>query len=144
MNEYIKTELQQIKKTNEERNDKFFSWLRNIISISVGFLGLLISLKSVKKTDFITSMFFIITIFLIALGILCGVILLYSEIHTLHKLRLSQQKEIQKVLDGKNNNIVLKWINRHWIFDVCEKICFVSYFLSVISLIIYCVLNEIY
>ena len=142
MNESIKTKLLEIKETNDQRNEKFFSWLKNLITISVGFLGLLVSLKSENKTDFITSIFFIITISLIALGILCGVILLYSEVHILHNIRLNQQKEIQKVLDEKNDKLVLKWINRHWIFDVCEKICFVSYFLSVLSLIIYCVLNE--
>lgn len=136
MDEKLKKKLFRIKEISDLRHEKFFSWLKNLITISVGLLGILVSLNSEKITDFNTFVAFVVTISTLALGILFGVILLYSEVHLLHKVRLKEQESARNMLDGKTNKIV-DIIHRHWIFALSEKICFVSYLISLISLVIY-------
>ena len=142
INEILKRKLLRLKESNDLRNEKFYELLKNLITISVGLLGLLFSLKSENKINYLTSIFFLITISLIALGILSGVILLYGEVHVLNKLRQSQQIEIDKFLDGTERRNFVKWIQRNKAFYFFELICYCSYILSIITLIIYCVLNE--
>ena len=140
MDEKIRKNLLEIKSLSDSRNEKFFSWLKNLITISVGLLGILVSLNSEKIEDFKTSLAFIITISALALGILFGVILLYSEVHLLHKARLKKQESLQNKLDGKRTESV-EWINRGWFFDLSQKVCFVSYIVSLISIVIYSIFS---
>jgi len=140
MDEKIRKRLYEIKDLSDSRNEKFFSWLKNLITISVGLLGILVSLNSDKIEDLKTSIAFIITISTLALGILSGVVLLYSEMHLLHKARLKKEEQLQNILDGKRKNNV-EWIKRDWFFDLSEKVCFVSYLISLISIVIYSILS---
>lgn len=128
--------LIKVNKYSLSRHEKYFSWLKNILTISVGLLGVLVSLNSDKISDLYTFIAFISTILFLGLGILFGVILLYNEVYIQEQLLSSSKKAARKLLDGKDIKI-FEIIDRHWIFSVSEVVCFSSYLISLISLITY-------
>ena len=134
--------LNDIKNIMEKRNEKYFSWLRNLITISVGLLGILISFKTGKIDDFLSALFFIITISGIALGILFGVIVLHGEVHLLDKIRLKHEEALQNIVVGKPP-IIYAVVSRHSVYVVSEKICYFSFITSIISIIIYSIFTTI-
>lgn len=134
--------LNDIKNIMEKRNEKYFSWLRNLITISVGLLGILISFKTDKTEDFLTALFFIITISGIALGILFGVIVLHGEVHLLDKLRLKHEEALRNIPDGKHP-IIYEVVSRHSVYKVSGIICYFSYITSIISIIFYSIFATI-
>lgn len=144
-NEYelVKKKISEIKDIADLRQEKYFNWLRNIITISVGLLGIIISLKVDKSENIYQQTFFIITILSLALGILCGAILLYSEMHVLDKIRRKKEKYLLKVLDGTSENFELDMIGRSFFYDVIAFFCFSSYIISLISLVLYAIFIDI-
>ena|SRR5690606_11612655 len=132
--------LIKVNKYSLSRHEKYFSWLKNILTISVGLLGILVSLNSDKITELYTFIAFISTILFLGLGILFGAILLYNEVYTQGQLLNHSKKNGRKLLGGKDIKIV-EIIDRHWIFSVSEVVCFSSYLISLISLIAYSVLK---
>ncbi|PWI28886.1 hypothetical protein DI383_14365 [Flavobacteriaceae bacterium LYZ1037] len=128
--------LIKVNKYSLSRHEKYFSWLKNILTISVGLLGILVSLNSDKITDLYTFISFISTILFLGLGILFGAILLYNEVYIQSQLLNHSKKNGRRLLDGKGIK-VFSVIRRHWFFSLSEIICLSSYLISLISLITY-------
>lgn len=137
----IQKKLIEIKETQDKRQEKYYSWLKSIITLSVGLFGIIISFKSGKSDSITQLIFFIISISSLALGILSGIIVLYTEVNILDKLRKSQQEYLLKMIDGTTENIEIDWVKRGRFYEIVEIICFFSYTTSLISLIVYSSLN---
>jgi len=139
----IKKRLLEIKELSDDRGSKYFSWLKNIITISVGLIGILVSLKPDEFNARIDAIWFVITISILALGILSGAILLYSEIHILDKYQQKKKEYLQKLIDNEHTKIELEWISRPKIYNFIEVICFSSYIGSLICLVIYSIISSL-
>jgi hypothetical protein len=125
----------------EKKRVAFSDWLKNIITIASAILGILISLKTEKTKSVEEHYIFIFTITSIGLGILSGLIVLFSEV-TLFSLFESKKKEqILQLLDGKDHLIDYVGIPR--IYTFLKYFCFFSFFCSLISLIIFAILSDI-
>ncbi|WP_417619836.1 hypothetical protein [Oceanihabitans sediminis] len=140
--EKIKKRLEEIKELNDDRQSKYFSWLKNITTISVGLIGILVSLKPEEFNADIDAFWFVITISILAFGILSGAILLYSEIHISDKYRKKKQEYLQKLIDNNHAKIELEWISRPKIYNFIEFFCFSSYALSLVCLVIYSIISS--
>lgn len=134
--EKINSQLREIPKVDIERRQKFYDWIKNIVSISVVFLGIIISLKSENCISDLKRLFFILSLSTMTLGILLGVIVLYSEIHMLNVLRKNILVHTQELVDGKSTTALPKpvIINQ---YKYVIFFCFFFYIISLISIVIY-------
>jgi hypothetical protein len=125
----------------EKKRVAFSDWLKNIITIASAILGILISLKTEKTKSVEEHYIFIFTITSIGLGILSGLIVLFSEV-TLFSLFESKKKEqILQLLDGKDH--IIDYVGIPRIYTFLKYFCFFSFFCSLISLITFAILSDI-
>ena len=134
--ERVKRKLKKLDEIQEIQRDKYFSWLRNIITLAVAFLGIIVSLKSDKQQNSYQHIFFVIAVGSLAVGILTGIIVLYSEIHVISKVKKRKAENILKMVNDEKTPMV-EWIGRNIFFQVIEYLCFISFSMSLISLVIY-------
>lgn len=134
--EKINSQLREIPKIDIERKQKFYDWIKNIVSISVVFLGIIISLKSENCISDLKRFFFILSLSTMTLGILLGLIILYSEIHSLSLLRKNVLIHTQELVDEKTTTEFPKPVILNE-YKYVIFFCFFFYIISLISIVIY-------
>lgn len=139
--EKVEKHVNKLSDALELRHSKYYSWIKNIITLAIGFLGIIVSLKSDKLQNFYQYVFFVATIFTLSLGILAGILVLYYEIDSLNEKRKLEQENLRRIIDDEEI-IKLKPINRRKIFDVSEYVCIISFIISLISIVIYSSLSD--
>jgi hypothetical protein len=128
-------ELQEIQ---TERNRVYREWLKNTLTISSAFLAIFVSLKSNVEHNCIESILFIITISTMSLGILLGVLILFSDTVVLN-LSLKMKKE--QILQLLNDETALfDRVDRPKIYKYLEYVCFSCLVISLICLTSYSIL----
>jgi hypothetical protein len=142
MDDKIKNSLIKLSEIQIERNKSYIDWLKNLLTISTAILAVLISLKSQKISNYIESFFYLSTILLSGIGILCGVIVLFSYVK-LENLSLKKQKEQVILLLDKKNIDSFENIELPKFYRVFEYVCYISLFLSLVFLIAYGFVSEI-
>ena len=108
----INDNLKELQRLNNERHEKFFAWIRNLITIAAGLIAVLVSLKSDKSSNDITHFLFVSTIGLLSFGILTGAIVLYHEVIFLDKAQTYLRGYILKLLRNKDENLLLETIEQ--------------------------------
>ncbi|MDX1830135.1 MAG: hypothetical protein R3342_11375 [Lutibacter sp.] len=122
--------------------DKEINWFRNILTIAVGLFGILVSLKSNLNDTEYQKILFIITICTLALGILFGVIYLYSEIVIL-KIHLKSKKEyIHKLMDEVEKDVI-KVLDAPKYYYYLRNLSLLMFFVSLISVSAYSLIQNI-
>lgn len=139
--EKVTKHTQKVIDAYEQRHTKYYEWIKNIVTLAIGFLGIIVSLKSDKLQSFNQYVLFLMTISALATGIVAGVLVLYNEIDWLNKKRKFEQENLRRILDDEEI-IKLQLINRRKIFDVCEYVCIIAFIISIISIVIYSTLSE--
>lgn len=124
----------------EKKRKAFSDWLKNIITISSAILGILISLKTEKTKSTEEHYIFIFTITSIGLGILSGLILLFSEVTVFSLFESKKKEQILQLLDGKER--VIDSVKIPKIYTFLKYFCFFSFFCSLILLIIFAILSD--
>lgn len=137
----VDAQVTKLEEAYNSRNLKYYAWLKNIITLAIGFLGIIVSLKSDKSENLLQHQFFVFTISSLAIGILCGAIVLYSEIYLLNQYRKMRGEYLLKVINDENT-IDVQAINRPRIFDIFEITCFGFLTTSMITLVIYSSLSD--
>jgi len=132
-----KETIQRIADTKIDRNAKQHNWLRNILAIAVGLVGVLVALKPNRHSNMNEHYFFVATVALIALGILCGAIALFSEVALLDKAEDYLKKKLNEQLNGEQDTYSVESVNPDKIYGYCGKISYVCLSLSLITLTIY-------
>ena len=112
----------------EKKRKAFSDWLKNIITISSAILGILISLKTEKTKSTEEHYIFIFTITSIGLGILSGLILLFSEVTVFSLFESKKKEQILQLLDGKER--VIDSVKIPKIYTFLKYFCFFSFFCS--------------
>ncbi len=139
----LKNDLKQIQQTQDERQQKFYSWLKTLITISIGLFGILVSFKSDSDSSFYKSIFFIVALTSLGLGILFGLILLYSEVHILDKTRSKLTEYTIRKLDGNHDSLEFEQIKPSFFYKISAKLCYFFYIISLIFLICYSLIDEL-
>lgn len=140
--EETQNRLKELEEITDERNEKLYAWFKTLVTISVGLVGILISFKSDETTSSLKSIFFIITISTLGLGILCALIVLFSEVNVLNRTRKNRMGHLISRLDGKGG-LEFEEIKPGIIYNVAYKFSFLFYFLALIGLIGYGIVDEI-
>jgi len=135
--------LNQVKKVSDERQQKFYTWIRTLITITVGLFGIIISFKSNDNISFLKSVMFILSISSLGLGILFAIIVLYTEVHLLDGEKDSLIQSLLERLDGKTKNFEINQIKPSFFYKVSYKLCVLFYLIALFSLIIYPIIDEI-
>lgn len=125
----------------EKKRNTFAEWLKNIITIATGLLAILISLKTKKSESIEEHFLFTFSIISIGLGILSGVIFLFSDINILSLFESKKKEQISRLLDGENYAIDHITFPKFYVY--IKYICLFSFFCSFISLIYYAILSDI-
>lgn len=135
--EQLNIRIDELKAIEDKRHEKFYSWIKTLITLSVGLFGILISFKSTIPMSFPKSILFAISISSLGLGILFGLIVLFSEVHILDRLKSSRVKCIIKELDGIVTDLDIEVITQSKIYRISNFLCIFFYVLSLFSLISY-------
>ena len=125
----------------EKKRKAFSDWLKNIITIASAILGILISLKTEKTKSTEEHYIFVFTITSIGLGILSGLILLFSEVTVFSLFESKKKEQILQLLDGKER--VIDSVKIPKIYTFLKYFCFFSFFCSLILLIMFAILSDI-
>ena len=134
--------INEIGEIAEERNEKTYAWFRTIITISVGLMGILISFKSDDTTSSLKSLFFVITISSLGLGILFSLIFLLAEVNVLNRTMKNRTKYLFSRLDGKDG-LEIEKILPATLYRFAYTLSFIFYIVSLFSLIGYGIVDEI-
>ena len=79
--------------TDNDSRTKYYEWLKNLITIAVGFIAIIVSLKTKKSETNTEHYFYLLMLCSNLLGIFSGTIILFGEIKVL-QLAVKKRKEI--------------------------------------------------
>jgi amino acid permease len=139
----VEKRQQKVSDAQEKRNEKYYTWLRNLITISIALFALIISLKKGESKTKIESLFFIISIISLGLGILSALITLYGEVKVLSLLRNEYQKQVLKYVGGKSEEVDFETVNVPPLYKISSYLYVFFYLVSLVSLVFYSTISEI-
>lgn len=135
-------DIQRLLDIRVSASDKEYSWVKNVVSVVSILLGVLVSLKDKSSIHTeLESKLFISTIIFFGLCILCGLIFLYADSDTEHRV---VKKVIQKEYEtGGKSGLQATFVERRTIFYILRIGFFASLILSVLNLVLYAVLPSL-
>jgi uncharacterized protein YebE (UPF0316 family) len=134
-------EIERLLEIRVSASNKEYAWVKNVVSVVAILLGVLVSLKDKAEThNDIESKLFISTIILFGLCILCGLIFLFADSDTEHRV---VKKVIEKEYDKDvPNGLHATFVERRPIFGILRIGFFLALICSVLSLVAYAVYPE--
>jgi len=117
------------------RQEKFSLWLRNIIAMVVGFLGITVGLKNHPIKNILHYYFYNLQLLSLITGILSGTIRLFSDIHLLDDERQIRGQNLIKCLDNEKVSFITT-IKKRKPYKIAEKVCYISFLLALICVLI--------
>lgn len=134
-------DTERLLKIRVSSSDKEYSWVKNVVSAISILLGVLIALKDKSKIHTeIESNLFMITITSFGLCTLCGLIFLYADSDTEHRV---VKKVVEKEYDvDVPNGVQSTFVERRTIFGILRICFFLSLIVSILSLVAYAVYPE--
>ncbi|PKB43259.1 MULTISPECIES: hypothetical protein [Cellulophaga] len=131
-------QINHIKDIQKERLEKHYSWVKTLLTLSVGLFGILIAFKTDQKEHIIKSVIFLISLSSLGMGILFSLIHLYAEINILDRLKKFQIQRAIKLVDGMTETISdFENISPKWIYRISGKLNILFFLISLFSLIGY-------
>ena len=135
LTEKDKSYIAEFQRVQKERNEKYMAFLKNIIPIAVGFLGIMLSLADTEKMNCMKHLFYSITITLTVLGILASLIMSFGEIISLTGLRNNIRDKALKSRDEIDIQEPLSY-DKKW-FEIFHYIWVVSFVFALVSATLY-------
>lgn len=121
-----------------KKSDIKYSFFNKLTPVILGFLGLLVGLKSEDGSKECSEFFFFSTILLLGLCVLCSVAVQYSELHYAKKSVDSYKDESIKYIQEKTESETIYVTAKISTFYViAEKLTLLFLALSIVSLILY-------
>ena len=139
--EILKENFPIIERIVNKKSELLLSWIRNIITLLVGLLSVLVAFKSDKTETELTHLLFSQTLILIGLAVLSGIVFLYSSIDVQARNEKFQWESLSKRLRG-NKEVLTTSLNDRKIFVFFSWIFYMSSVTSLISLIWYGIIKN--
>ena len=125
-----KAYIKEFRSIQQERNEKYMVYVKNVTPMAIGFLGIMLSLADTEKMNCMKHLFYSITITATALGILASLVTSFGEILSLTDLRNNIRDKALQLKDGIDNGIPpeshIKWLQIFhyiWVFSfVCALV----------------------
>ena len=140
MEKEFKDRVNVINDIHKDKVQKLYDWVRQIIVIATALLSILVALHTKKVECVYEKYTYLITIILLGLGILSGVIFLFSEISNLKKTGLAMTEQLSKYIAGEKTDTIVD-IEPSKIFGISFCIFVTSLTLSVVNIIVYAFFN---
>ena len=141
VNDILRKNIPIIEDIQNRKDESLSNWIKNIITLLVGLLSILITFKSDKpETDFI-HLLFSQTLILLGISVLSGIVFLYSAIDRLSRKEIFHTESLIKRLRGIEENLHLP-IKDKRIFVFFSWLFYISSVTSVISLIWYGIMKN--
>lgn len=136
--------LRKYTEVNKERQNAYKDYVKNLITLGIGFLALFVGLKNENILGIYAKSFYLLTIILLVIGILFCSISLYFEIYIHDKNQKFLKECMKDHLNGEFFSDRLNITLKPWYYKLFEIIGFSCFILSPISLIIYIYFLEFY
>jgi len=137
-------EIKQLKEAHEildklqdEKIKKHIDWIKQVLILAAGLMSILVSLHSKSFENKSEKLFFILTISLLALGILNGVIFLFVEVKRVDLIQKAHIELLERKWAGTVKSVEFSDVILPKIFDICWKIFAMSLILSLVTLVFY-------
>jgi len=135
---YLKKLFNDWELTQEKRDKSFFLYFRNISTLSVALIGLIIGLKPTPIPNQDAKVLFLITIILIGLCILFSLATQFYEVISYKQEIDARKKNIIKYIENPSeNNLQIENLYKPVIYKFFEIMTFSCLILSILSLIVY-------
>lgn len=136
----LKSTLEQLADIASKRDEAHFSFIKQILLMASGLIGILVSLHKATTTAAHIRISFALALGLLSLGILCLSIALFAQV-AVHKAIFLKWKEeaLSHIRDEKYQPKPFV-VEPSKLYALVEKIGYGSLFLSIICLTIYAVL----
>lgn len=141
VNEILRENIPIIEDIQNRKDESLSNWIKNIITLLVGLLSILVAFKSDKEETELIHLLFSQTLILLGISVLSGVVFLYSVIDRLKRKELFHMESLSKRLRG-NREIFDTSINDRKIFVFFSWLFYISSVTSVISLIWYGIIKN--
>lgn len=134
--------VKKIEELIDDRDKKHIDFTKYLILLASSLFGILIALNKPYVGSFYTNLSFAVALLLLALGILCGGISLYAHVYASRTLFEKYREAVIEQLRERSENTKPVFVNPPKIFPICEIMCYVSLFLSVVVLCLYVILSS--
>jgi Na+/melibiose symporter-like transporter len=141
MNDY-KSQLKQMGELVDESSNKFYSWYKQILLMASGLISILVSLHSKTSNTHTEHIAYIMTIGGLALGILSGSILLFSEVHNVIRCKKEYSEQLSKMIREKSQTSIIVNVKTAKIFVFFEWLSYICFVISLCSLVYYSILSD--
>lgn len=129
----------------EKYNASFFGFFKNISTLSVGLIGLLIGLKPDVIPNPISKVFFLLSIILLGLCILFALVVQHYELNYREQANNIRLQNIQSYIKNPSKNKIQKSdTDKKKIYVISEKFTYFCFGISIVSLILYVAFLEFY
>ena len=115
--EILKENLSIIEVIESKKSELHSNWIKNIITLLVGLLSILVAFKSDKPETELIHLLFSLTLILLGLSVLSGVVYLYNAIDVLNRKEKFHWESLSKRLRG-NQEILETSIKNKKIFSI--------------------------
>jgi hypothetical protein len=139
--EILKENLSIIEVIESKKSELHSNWIKNIITLLVGLLSILVAFKSDKPETELIHLLFSLTLILLGLSVLSGVVYLYNAIDVLNRKEKFHWESLSKRLRG-NQEILETSIKNKKIFVFFSWLFYISSVTSVICLICYGIIRN--
>jgi hypothetical protein len=132
----MKEVLLNLIKAQNKMEESYFSFLKYLSTLSIGFLGLFIGLKPIEFPNYYSDFFFFITILFISLSTIFLSVCIYYETKNSRKETEIRKNLVLKYIENPIDNKfqIETYENKH------ERIFeFITYSLLILSLVLVCI-----
>jgi hypothetical protein len=135
----LNSSLDTFAKLQDKRDEARFGFIRQILLMASGLLGILVSLHKTPASDNCTRISFALALGLLSLGILFLSIGLFEQVVVRRTVAIKWSKQILLQIRDENYQPIVVG-EPPGIYEICEKIGYVSLILSIICLTVYAIL----
>lgn len=132
-------QIELFSKLSIDKSNKFYSTYKQLLLIATGLFSLLVSIQKEYNYNIYEKYSFAISLISLGLGILNGCIFLFSESDISTNAQANLLKQIQRQAKSGIPTDKIIFGEPLKIYLICKKISYISFVLSLISLIWYAI-----
>jgi hypothetical protein len=137
--------VNEFTETTEKYNISFFGFFKNISTLSVGLIGLLIGLKPDVIQNPIAKLCFLVGISLLGLSILFSLVVQHYELNYRGQQNKIRLQNIQSYIENPSENIMQSAdLHKNKFYKISEILTYFCFGISILSLILYVAFLEFY
>ncbi len=136
----LRSSFEQLSELAVKRDEVHFGFIKQILLMSSGLLGILVSLHKSSSTERITQISFAFALGLLALGILFLTIGLSAQVAVQRAQFVKWKNEVSALLNDENYELKIIMGEPSKVYALFEKLGYVSLIISLFSITFYAIL----